>query len=155
MSREENIENLLKPAVLDLGYIWWGLEYHHNSVNSILRIFVDKQEGGISIDEIVEITEALNPILDVENPIENAYTFEVSSPGLDRPLFNLSQYQEYIGEKIKLNTKLAIEGQRKFSGLLKDVGEDFIILEFPKAKEIKELKIDFKNIDKCRLEPEF
>lgn len=155
MSREEDIENLLKPAVLDLGYIWWGVEYHHNSVNSILRIFVDKQGGGISIDEIVEITEALNPILDVENPIENAYTFEVSSPGLDRPLFNLEQYKLYLGQKIKLNTKTAIEGQRKFSGVLKEVLENSIVLEFPKAKEIKQLTIDFLNIDKCRLEPEF
>ncbi len=155
MSREELIENLLKPTVLEMGFIWWGLEYHHNSVNSILRIFVDKKEGGISIDEIVSITEALNPLLDVENPINNAYTFEVSSPGLDRPLFTVEQYRLYLGRKIKLSTKTAIEGQRKFSGLLKEVNDDFLVLQFPKAKEITELKISFKDIDKCRLEPDF
>ena len=90
MSREERVTELLKPVVESMGFEWVGVEYHHNSVNAILRIYVDRPEGGIDMEGVVEVTEAVNPILDVEDPINAPYTLEVSSPGLDRPLFSFA-----------------------------------------------------------------
>lgn len=157
MTREEAIAELLQPVVESMGYEWWGVEYHHNSVNSILRVYVDKPEGGISIDDIVAVTEQLNPVLDVENPIASAYTFEVSSPGMDRPLYTLEQYARYIGETVKLQTRSAVNGQRKFTGVLEAVDADAqtIVLAMPKAKEMTALTLDFAQIDKAKIEPTF
>jgi len=92
MSREERVTELLKPVVESMGFEWVGVEYHHNSVNAILRIYVDRPEGGIDMEGVVEVTEAVNPILDVEDPINAPYTLEVSSPGLDRPLFSFTDF---------------------------------------------------------------
>lgn len=157
MTREEAVAQILQPVVESMGFEWWGVEYHHNSVHSILRVYVDKPEGGIGIDEIVEITEQLNPVLDVENPIATAYTFEVSSPGLDRPLYTLAQYAHYIGETIKLQTRQAINGQRKFTAVLQAVNPETqeITLHFPSAKSTTEQVLAFSAIEKARVEPSF
>lgn len=157
MTREEAVAQLLQPVVESMGFEWWGVEYHHNSVHSILRVYVDKPEGGIGIDEIVEITEQLNPVLDVENPIASAYTFEVSSPGLDRPLYTLKQYARYIGETIKLQTRQAVNGQRKFTGVLQavDMDKQEVVLHFPQAKADAEQVLAFSMIEKARVEPSF
>lgn len=157
MTREEAVAELLQPVVESMGYEWWGVEYHHNSVHSILRVYVDKPEGGIGIDEIVEITDQLNPVLDVENPIATAYTFEVSSPGMDRPLYTLAQYARYIGETLKLQTRQAINGQRKFTGVLQTVDEQAqeITLHFPQAKTGAQQVLPFAAIEKARIEPRF
>ncbi|MBR1375004.1 MAG: ribosome maturation factor RimP [Cardiobacteriaceae bacterium] len=160
MSIEEKIREIITPTIEDMNLILWGIEFHRNSVNSVLRVYLDRVEGGITLDEIVLATERLNPILDVENPIESAYSFEVSSPGLDRPLFTIEQYAQMQGAKIKLRTRLPIERQRKFTGILQSVntatGE--ITLFFPDAKagkERQELSINFSDIDRCQIEPEF
>jgi len=79
MSREERVTELLKPVVESMGFEWVGVEYHHNSVNAILRIYVDRPEGGIDMEGVVEVTEAVNPILDVEDPINAPYTLELPS----------------------------------------------------------------------------
>lgn len=157
MTREEAITELLRPIVESMGYEWWGVEYHHNSVNAILRVYVDKLDGGISIDDIVEVTEQLNPVLDVENPIASAYTFEVSSPGIDRPLYTLAQYARYIGETVRLQMRVPVNGQRKFTGVLANVDDkqEKITLTLPKAKEVVEIELDFTLIDKAKIEPSF
>lgn len=157
MTREETITALLKPIVDSMGYEWWGVEYHHNSANSILRVYIDKPEGGIGIDDIVAVTEQLNPVLDVENPITSAYTFEVSSPGLDRPLYTIPQYARYIGETVKLQMRTAINGQRKFTGILQAIDElaQTITITLPKAKEVTTLTLNFSQVERARIEPTF
>ncbi|SUO96319.1 ribosome maturation factor RimP [Suttonella ornithocola] len=157
MTREETITELLKPVVESMGYEWWGVEYHHNSVNSILRVYVDKPEGGIGIDDIVLVTEQLNPVLDVENLIASAYTFEVSSPGIDRPLYTLAQYEKYIGETIRLQTRTAVNGQRKFTGILEavDIEAETVKLLLANSKDKTTIKFEFSNIDKAKVEPSF
>lgn len=157
MSREQEISDLLRPTVEAMGYLWWGVEYHPNSVNSILRVYVDKSEGGIGIDDIVAVTEQLNPLLDVENPISGAYTFEVSSPGMDRPLFELSQYALYLGETVSCRLRRALDGRRKFQGELLSVNEDSqsITLALPEGQAPEQVEIALEQIDKARLVPSF
>ncbi|WP_072280938.1 ribosome maturation factor RimP [Rappaport israeli] len=155
MSREQTISDLCKPLVESMGYEWVGVEFHANSVNSILRIYVDKPEGGISMEDVVAVTEQINPLLDVKDPISVAYTLEVSSPGLDRPLFTPEHFQRFTGELVKLNVRQPVERRRKFTGVIQsvDLEENKLILSLEKEGEMVELALD--NIDKARLVPVF
>lgn len=157
MTREEAVAALCQPVVEAMGYEWVGVEYHHNSRNAILRIYVDKPEGGIGMDDVVAVTEQINPMLDVEEPIKAAYTLEVSSPGLDRPLFTLPQFGRFIGHEVKIGVYHAIEGQRKFTGQIVAVDESAqtVSLLFAKSRDEKVITIAFDNIDKARLVPVF
>lgn len=157
MSREELVTELCKPTVESMGYEWWGVEYHHNSRNAILRIYVDNFDDGISMEDIVAVTEQINPLLDVEDPIKTMYTLEVSSPGVDRPLFTLDQYGRFVDETVKLNVHQPVNGQRKFTGQIAKVDTDAQTVEllFTHSKEQQSVVLEFANIDKARLVPVF
>lgn len=155
MSQEQVITELLRPIVESMGFIWWGLEYHYNSMNSILRIYVDTQEGGIGIDDIVTITEQLNPILDVEQPITTNYTLEVSSPGLDRILFTLAQCEQFIGATVHCRLRFPFEGKRKFQGIMTAVDHDKETISLTLTDGAAEVHLPFTQIDKARIVPQF
>ena len=153
MSREEKIAALLRPIVESMGYLWWGVEYHANTVNAILRVYVDKAQGGISLDDIVAITEELNPVLDVESPVPSAYTFEVSSPGMDRPLFTEEQFTRYLGETVKCRTRARVAGRRTFQGelLATDSQRETITLALPAGQRPAQVILPLAEIDKARV----
>lgn len=155
MSREEEVTTLLKPIVESMGYIWVGVEYHYNSVNAILRIYVDRPEGGIDMDGVVAVTEAINPVLDVEDPIKTPYTLEVSSPGLDRPLFSFADFERFVGSEVKINLYSPINKKRRFEGVITatDAANQQITLHVKVGKTLEALTFDFANVDKARLIP--
>ena len=155
MTREKVVEELCRPVVEGMGFEWVGVEYHHNSQNAILRIYVDRHEGGIAMDEVVAITEQINPLLDVEDPIGGMYTLEVSSPGLDRPLFTLAQYEKFIGREAKVTLKRALDRRRRFEGEIVAVKDGNVVLNIQDGKQRREVALDFANIDKARLVPVF
>lgn len=153
MVREDKIAALLRPVAETMGYILWGVEYHPNTVNAVLRVYVDKPEGGINMDDIVAVTEQLNPVLDVENPIASAYTLEVSSPGINRQLFTLEQCARYLGETIKCRTSVRIEGRRNFQGMLVAAESDGgqITLELPDGHVPAQVVLPFAEIEKAQI----
>lgn len=155
MSKEEAISALCRPVVEEMGFEWVGVEYHHHLQHAVLRIYVDRVGGGISMDEVVAITEQLNPLLDVEEPISGHYTLEVSSPGLDRPLFTLAQFEQFIGEQVRFVLKRPIDRRRKFSATLTAVNTQTaeIVVTLPAGQTPAELVIAFDNIDRARLQP--
>lgn len=157
MSREEQVSELCQPLVESMGYEWVGVQYLHHPRNAILRIYVDRPEGGITMEDVVAVTEQLNPLLDVEEPIKGMYTLEVSSPGLDRPLFTLAQFARFIGVPVKLNVHQAVAGQRKFSGEIAavDLEGETVELLFTHSKAQSRITLDYANIDKARLVPVF
>lgn len=155
MTREEVVENLCRPVVEGMGFEWVGVEYHHNSQNAILRIYVDRPEGGIAMDDVVAVTEQINPLLDVEDPISGMYTLEVSSPGLDRPLFVPAHYEKFIGREAKVTLKRALDRRRRFEGEIVKVEGDSVILKIREGKAWREVALAFANIDKARLVPVF
>ena len=157
MSHEERVTELLKPVVESMGFEWVGVEYHHNSVNSVLRIYVDRPEGSIDMEDVVAVTEAVNPILDVEDPISTSYTLEVSSPGLDRPLFAFADFARFTGQTVKLNLHTPLDKRRRFEGVITatDAATQRIILQMQNGKETEEVEIDFAHVDKARLVPVF
>ncbi|MFN0001909.1 MAG: ribosome maturation factor RimP [Pseudohongiellaceae bacterium] len=126
-TRAEIIHKLIEPVVLALGLQLWGIEYLGQGRHSLLRIYLDKQNG-INIDDCAEASRQISSLLDVEDPIASEYTLEVSSPGLDRILFTLLQFQEYIGSQVKVRLTESLAGRRNYSGLIKQIKDGEIVL---------------------------
>ncbi len=140
------LDNLVKNTVEGLGFILWGYEYRPHGESALLRIFIEKDEG-ISVDDCALVSRQVGAVLDVEDTIPVAYILEVSSPGMDRVLFNAEQYQDYIGDKIKIRTRTRIDDRRNFKGLLVSADERVVTVKV----DDEEFAIPYESIDRARL----
>jgi len=140
------IEKLLAPTVVALGYQWWGCEYLPQGKHSILRIYIDAKDG-ILIEDCERVSRQIRALLEVEDPISGDYTLEVSSPGFDRPLFNPEQFGAYIGATASLRLNRAVESKRKYVGIIQQVTEQAVIL----LVDQQAIEISFDNIMKSHL----
>jgi ribosome maturation factor RimP len=122
------LQKLLEPVVMAMGYQLWGVERLKQGRDLLLRVYIDHQNG-ISVDDCGLVSQQISAFLDVENPIKGEYVLEVSSPGLERPLFFIEQFQEFEGEKVFIRLLRPQQGQRHFKGLLTRVQDDVIILQ--------------------------
>lgn len=122
-SKEQQLNDLLKPLVEALGYDFWGLEYISQGKNSVLRVFIDKEEG-IAVDDCAVVSRQISGVMDVEDPIASEYNLEVSSPGLDCPIFTLEQFKQFVGELVEVKLRYAYEGRRKFKGQLVGIEDE-------------------------------
>ncbi len=126
--RKAEIEQLLMPTIADMGYILWGCEYHAQGKHSLLRIYIDK-ESGIGIEDCERVSRQVSAILDVEDPIRDHYSLEVSSPGIPRPIFYNWQYERYIGKNIRIKLYSPLMGKRVFIGTIASANENELVLE--------------------------
>ncbi len=147
----EQIDKIIEPAITALGFELWGYELSIHREGSLLRVYVDG-EHGVTMDDCSRLSRQISAALDVSDPISGHYNLEVSSPGLDRPLYTLAHYQRYIGQSVKLRLRLPQEGQRNFKGIIVTVREDEIILAIG---DDKQLTLHVDAIEKARLMPEF
>ena len=113
----KTVWDIVEPFATELGLRIWDVRFLKEGANWYLRIFIDK-DGGVSIDDCVDLTHAINKPLDEADPIEQAYFLEVSSPGVERDLVRDEQFLSNIGEKIKVKMIRPVEGKREFSGVL-------------------------------------
>ncbi|SDZ97602.1 ribosome maturation factor RimP [Microbulbifer marinus] len=150
-SKRELLEELLAPVVASLGCELWGIEYQTHGRNALLRIFIDSEDG-ISVEDCEKVSRQASAVLDVEDPISSRYTLEVSSPGLDRPLYKLDQYQRFVGAQIEVRLRMPLDGQRKWRGLLAGVEGDEVVLRVDSENEYL-LPID--SIEKANIVPQF
>ena len=119
--------DIATPFAEELGLIIWDVRFLKEGSSWYLRIFIDK-DGGVSIDDCVDLTHAINKPLDEADPIEQAYFLEVSSPGVERDLVRDEHFEAYIGEKIKVKMIRPVEGKREFSGILADYSDGNITI---------------------------
>ena len=142
-----DLETLIEKNVSKLGYELVDFEIINRG--ELLRIFIDKP-GSITIHDCVDVTNQLKHILTVEEDI----TFdrlEVSSPGINRVIKKLKDFERFKGEKIKIKTRAPIEERKNFTGILQGTKKDLILLDFD--NDLIEIKLD--NVDKARLDPDF
>lgn len=149
-SKLEQLQALLAPMVVALGYECWGIEFISQGRHSVLRIYIDK-EGGILVEDCEIVSRQVSSILDVEDPISSEYTLEVSSPGMDRPLFTLEQFASHVGQQVKIKLRTPFEGRRNFQGLLRGVEEQDVVVQVDEHEFL--LPID--SIDKANIIPSF
>ncbi|MGR9099294.1 MAG: ribosome maturation factor RimP [Gammaproteobacteria bacterium] len=146
----EQLVKLLEPVIEGLGYECVGIEYHPHPRHGLLRVYIDK-EGGIVLDDCTKVSHQLSGVLDVEDPIQGNYQLEVSSPGMDRPLFKLSQFERYIGSQVKISLFQQLEKRKNITGFIKEVTDGIIKIQ----EDERILEIPFKAISKARLVPDY
>jgi len=145
---EEKIEGLVRPVIESMNIEFWGCEYLPAGKNTMLRIFIDT-ENGVGVDDCGKVSRQISAIMDVEDPISSIYTLEVSSPGLDRPLFTPEQFKMYDGQVLKIRTSLSVMGRKRFKGAIENVTKEGVDIEVD--GEI--YTIDFDEIEKANVVP--
>ncbi|MDT8384663.1 MAG: ribosome maturation factor RimP [Gammaproteobacteria bacterium] len=141
-----HIQAVIAPVVESLGCELVGIEYGRQGRNGLLRIYIDK-EGGVGVQDCQRVSHQLSGVLDVEDVIKEQYQLEVSSPGLDRPLFTLQHFERFAGHKVRLTLVSPINGQRKFKGTIEGVEEGQVIVNIGE----NELVLALNAIDKANL----
>ena len=141
---------LLQPLVEDLGYEFVGLDYSSNPKNPVLVVYIDRPEG-IKVEDCERTSREIAALLDVEDPIPGHYVLEVSSPGLDRPLFTPAQFERFAGEVVQISLFAPLAGRRKFKGHILAVQGGNIVIE----QDGVEVILEHGNIAKARLVPDY
>ncbi len=149
-SKLEQLQAMLAPVVEALGYECWGVEFISQGRHSLLRVYID-HANGIQVDDCEKVSRQVSGVLDVEDPISSEYTLEVSSPGMDRPLFTLEQFAKHAGEQVKIKLRSPFEGRRNFQGLLKGVEEQDVTVQADEHEYL--LPVD--SIEKANIIPRF
>lgn len=150
MNKQSGLHALIEPIVVGMDYELVGIEYLPQGKHSILRIYIDKPEG-IDVDDCSDVSRQLSAMLDVEDPIKGEYNLEVSSPGLDRPLFTPAHFEQFLHAQVSVRLKMPIEGKRKFVAVIQAINGDAVDL----VVDGKTLTVPFDIIDKANLVPEF
>jgi ribosome maturation factor RimP len=132
---KKKIEELIEPVLLVEGIELVDLEYKKGKGKDLLRIFIDK-EGGINLDDCSNVSNQISRLLDVEDIILNAYSLEVSSPGIERPLLKVSHFIRFIGKKIKIKLYKPINGSKNFIGNIKSVDGSVIKIDTNNDEEV-------------------
>jgi ribosome maturation factor RimP len=141
---------MLNAPVEAIGFELVGLEFVRAGKHSTLRIYIDSEKG-IDVDDCADVSHQVSAVLDVEDPISTEYNLEVSSPGLDRPLFKPEHYQQVAGQTITVKLQMPENGRRNFKGVLGHV--DNTVFSIDVDNETFELAFD--NVLKANVVPEF
>ncbi len=147
---ERQLTEMLESPVEAAGYELVGLEFIRAGEHSTLRIYIDS-ENGINVDDCAEVSHQVGAVLDVEDPISVIYNLEVSSPGLERPLFKTEHYQQFIGHEVNVVLKMAMGNRRKWKGVIHSVDGDTILITVEGQNE----EFALSNISKANLIPKF
>lgn len=158
-----DIANLLSPTVRALGLELLGIEYLPSPGGALLRLYIDVSAEDaaaepprmVGIEDCESVSREVSALLDVEDPISGHYTLEVSSPGVDRPLFSPEQFARFLGEQVKIGLKLPQDGRRRLQGRIAAVEGDRIDLEVDAKPEPQRVIVAFDNIEKARLVPDW
>ncbi|WP_111415222.1 ribosome maturation factor RimP [Billgrantia lactosivorans] len=141
---------LIEPVVTAMGFELWGIDYRPQGKQSRLVIYIDHADG-VSVDHCADVSRQVSAVLDVEDPIPGEYRLEVSSPGMDRPLFTLDQFARFAGHQVALKLRVPFDGRRKFQGLLAGIEEDEVLLQL----DGEEYCFPIESIDQARVVPRF
>lgn len=146
----KQLQELIEPGVTALGYELLGIEHLAQGRHSVLRLYIDSPDG-ITVDDCERVSHQVSGVLEVEDPIKGQYTLEVSSPGLDRPLFKPAHYERFVGEVITVRLARPLGERRKFKGRLLGLRDGAVVIEQDGA----EVALPLEDIDKAHLVPQW
>ncbi|MBN1379730.1 MAG: ribosome maturation factor RimP [Gammaproteobacteria bacterium] len=142
--------DVLQPTIEGLGYEFVGVEYVGQAGRNTLRIYIDTA-AGVTLEDCEVVSHHISGLLDVEDLIGGTYDLEVSSPGLDRPLFKIVDFERFVGQRVKIRLATPADGRRNFAGQLLGVENDHICIEV----DGQIFKLDYKQIERARLVPQY
>ncbi len=146
--KEALLTQLLKPTIEDMGYALWGIELISPGRRPTVRIYIDA-DTGVSVDDCAQVSHHVSGVLDVEDPIKGEYTLEVSSPGVDRLLFEPEQYEPYVGEIVDIRLRLPVQGRRRFKGILMGTDGEMLLVSIDE----QEFSLPLRSVDRARAFP--
>ena len=156
MDKAQEISALLAPTVASMGLELLGAEYLPSPGGAVLRLYIDvpqaeAAERNVGIEDCEAVSREVSGQLDVEDPISGNYTLEVSSPGIDRPLFEAAQFARFLGQSAKVGLKLPQDGRRRLQGRIDKVEGEAITFDI----DGQPFEVAFDNIDKAKLVPDW
>ncbi|BCG62967.1 MAG: ribosome maturation factor RimP [Methyloprofundus sp.] len=146
----EHLLELIEPVVEGLGYECVGVEFSSHPQHGFLRIYIDAEQG-VGMEDCTKVSHQVSGVLDVDDPIAGEYNLEVSSPGMDRPLFKLQQFEQFIGSIVQVNLFKPVDGRRKITGLIEKVEDGKVYLQ----QDGQVYRVPFQAMSKARLEPDY
>ncbi|AIB13159.1 ribosome maturation factor RimP [Azospirillum brasilense] len=147
MEATGRIEQIITPSVEAMGYELVRVQLTGGQ-RMVLQVMAERADGApMTVEDCADISRAISAVLDVEDPIKSAYTLEVSSPGIDRPLTRLKDFERFAGFEAKLETRLAVDGRKRFKGMLKGVDDGLVCIE----SEQGAARLEFDNILRAKL----
>jgi ribosome maturation factor RimP len=149
-SKQARLQLLLEPVVQAQGCELWALDYRSQGRRDLLRLFIDS-EAGVTLEDCEKVSRQVSSVLDVEDPITSGYILEVSSPGLDRPLYTPAHFQRFAGQQVKIRLCEPFQGRRNIVGLLVGMEGDDVIVRCGE----NDLLLPVDSIDKANLVPTF
>ena len=147
---EQKLTEMLTAPVEALGFEMVGIEFVRAGKHSTMRVYIDHPDG-ITVDHCAEVSHQVSAVLDVEDPINTEYNLEVSSPGMERPLFKLQHYIDSVGEVVTLRLKMPMGDRRNFKGKLLSEADGMLTIEV----DNQEFVLAFANIEKGNVVPTF
>jgi ribosome maturation factor RimP len=145
---------LLEPPIEALKFELVDIEFAREGRGGVLRIFIDHRAEnsslGVTVDDCARVSHAVSQLLETQDPIQGHYTLEVSSPGFDRILRTRAHFERFVGERIFAELKVAVEGRRRYVGVLKAVEGEAMVVEV----DGKAYRLPLERIQKARLRPE-
>lgn len=150
MKTIKDLRALIEPVVTGMGYEFVGCDFSQGRHRALLRIYIDGPSG-VTIGQCSLVSRQISAALDVEDPMSGRYDLEVSSPGLDRPLFTREHFQRFVGKPVRLKLHEAKDNQRFFKGILESVEGDKITLKLEMSKTVI---LMFNEIERANLVPE-
>ncbi len=148
--KTEELIELLAPIVASMGLELLGIEFAPTSGSALLRLYIDVEGRHVGIEDCEAVSREVSATLDVNDPIASMYTLEVSSPGIDRPLFSVAQFARFVGEQAKVSLRLPQENRRRFQGRIVSADAGTVVFEVDK----REFAVAHDNIEKARLVPD-
>lgn len=141
---EEKVAEIIEPSLNGMGFQLVRVLYQSGT----LQVTAEREDGSLSIEDCTEISNTVSALLDVADPIKSRYTLEVSSPGLDRPLTRLSDYERFSGQNAKIELSEPLDGRKRFKGLLKGANGTMVRIEI----EGELVELPFASIAQGKLE---
>ena len=154
MSVQDDLSRLIRPVIETMGFEYIGLEYLSNPKNRLVRVYIDREPEGIGVDDCADVSNEISALLDVEDLVSGQYSLEVSSPGVERPLFDPEHYRQFVGERARVHLYAPLGDEhgrrRKLTGRIVEVGDDRVILEVDGGN----IAVAFDDIRRANLKPD-
>ena len=136
------VERLISPSIDDLGYELVRVQLSGDGAPTLQIMAERKDRGDMTVEDCAEISRLVSALLDVEDPVPGAYTLEVSSPGLDRPLMRIGDYDRFAGYEARVETRRLIDGRKRFRGRLNGVRGDAIVIDARETHQMQAIGAD-------------
>lgn len=147
---DRRIAGIVRPVIEGMGFELVRVRLMGGKTKT-LQIMAERPEGGIEVDDCARISTAVSAVLDVEDPLDDAYTLEVSSPGIDRPLTRLKDFEAWEGYEARVETTEQIDGRRRFKGILQGTEGDEVLIEIEEAGEPVTIGLKFDWLSDAKL----